>query len=280
MTYQSFELKRLSGAIGAELSGVDLTCDLTNRQFDEIHQAFLDHLVIFFRDQALAPERQVALARRFGKPMVFAFAKGMEGAPAITEIVKAPDQTKSFGDMWHSDSCYLAVPPMATMLYAVETPPVGGDTMFANACMAYDALSDGMKAMIEPVRVVFSSALKSEGGRAANMAERGAMTATNMDKADAFEAEHPLVRVHPETGRKALYVNTHHAVRFAGMTEAESKPLMTWLCRHIARPEFTCRFRWTPGSLALWDNRAAQHFAINDYHGQRRHMRRVTIAAA
>jgi taurine dioxygenase len=280
MGYQTIELNKLSGAIGAEIAGVDLSRDLTNRQFDEIHQAFLDNLVIFFRGQALPPERQVALARRFGKPMVFKFAKGMEGAPEITEIVKAPDQRTSFGDMWHSDSCYLAEPPIATMLYAVETPPVGGDTMFANAYMAYDALSDGMKAMIEPVRVHFSSALKSEGGRAANMAKRGAMTAANMDKADAYEAEHPLVRVHPETGRKALYVNTHHAVRFAGMTEEESKPLMTYLCRHIARPEFTCRFRWAPGSLALWDNRAAQHFAINDYHGQRRYMRRITLAEA
>ena len=280
MTYQSFELKRLSGAIGAELVGIDLSRDLTNRQFDEIHQAFLDHLVIFFREQALAPGRQVALARRFGRPMVFAFAKGMDGAREITEIVKTPDQTKSFGDMWHSDSCYLAEPPMATMLYALETPPVGGDTMFASACMAYDALSDGMKAMLAPMRVVFSSALKSEGGRAANMAQRGAMTATNMDKAEAYEAVHPLVRVHPETGRKALYVNTHHAVRFDGMTEEESRPLMSWLCQHIARPEFTCRFRWTPGALALWDNRAAQHFAINDYHGHRRHMRRITIAAS
>lgn len=280
MGYQTLELKRLSGAIGAEISGVNLARDLSNREFDDIHQAFLDNLVIFFRDQALPPDRQVALARRFGRPMVFAFAKGMEGAPEITEIVKAPDQTTSFGDMWHSDSCYLPEPPIATMLYAVETPAVGGDTMFANACTAYDSLSAGMKAMLDPVRVVFSSALKSEGGRVANMAQRGAMTAVNMDKADAFQSEHPLVRVHPETGRKALYVNAHHGVRFAGMTEEESEPLMTWLCRHIARPEFTCRFRWAPGSLALWDNRSAQHFAINDYHGRRRHMRRITLAKA
>jgi taurine dioxygenase len=280
MSTQAFDLQKLSGAIGAEISGVDLSRELSNRELDEIHQAFLDNLVIFFRDQRLAPDRQVALARRFGKPMVFAFAKGMAGAPEITEIIKAPEQRTSFGDMWHSDSCYLAEPPIATMLYAVETPAVGGDTMFANAYMAYDALSDGMKAMIDPVRVHFSSALKSEGGRAANMAQRGAMTATNMDKADAYEADHPLVRVHPETGRKALYVNSHHGERFTGMTEAESKPLMDYLCRHIARPEFTCRFRWTPGSLALWDNRAAQHFAINDYHGHRRHMRRITLAKA
>jgi taurine dioxygenase len=280
MGNQAIEIKRLSGSIGAEIAGVDLSRDLTNRQFDEIHQAFLDNLVIFFRNQQLAPERQVALACRFGKPLTFAFAKGMEGAPEITEIVKEPDQKKGFGDMWHSDSCYLENPPIATMLYAVETPPYGGDTMFANTYLAYDALSDGMKAMIAPMRVVFSSALKSEGGRAANQALRGGMTATNMDQAESFEAEHPLVRTHSETGRKGLYINTHHGVRFAGMTEEESRPLFTYLCNHIARPEFTCRFRWTPGALALWDNRAAQHFAINDYHGQRRHMRRVTIGAA
>jgi len=280
MVHRSFEINRLSGAIGAELTGIDLAHDLTNRQVDEIHEAFLENLVVFFRDQALTPARQVALARHFGKPLVFHFAKGMAEAPEVTEIVKEPDQQKSFGDMWHSDSCYLPRPPIATMLYAVETPPTGGDTMFANACLAYDALSEGMKAMLEGIRVVFSSSLKSEGGRAAAMAERAGMTATNMDAVDTFETEHPLVRVHPETGRKALYVNMHHGVRFAGMTEDESRPLMAYLCRHIARPEFTCRFRCAPGSLAIWDNRAAHHFAINDYHGQRRHMRRVTIDAA
>ena len=280
MAYQSFDLNRLSGAIGAEITGIDLTRELTNQQLDEIHQAFLDHLVVFFRDQALTPTRQVALARHFGRPIVFHFAKGMEEAPEVTEIVKEADQRKSFGDMWHSDSCYLERPPIATMLYAVETPAAGGDTMFANACLAYDMLSDGMKAMLEPLRVVFSSALKSEGGRAAAMTKRPGMAATNMDAAEAFVTKHPLVRVHPETGRRALYVNMHHGVRFAGMTEEESRPLMSYLCSHIARPELTARFRWAAGSLALWDNRAAQHFAINDYHGQRRHMRRVTIDAA
>ena len=161
MEYRSFELQRLSGAIGAEIAGIDLARDLTNQQIDDIHRAFLDHLVVFFRDQALTPARQVALARHFGKPIVFHFAKGMAEAPEITEIVKEPDQRKSFGDMWHSDSCYLPRPPMATMLYAVETPAAGGDTMFANACLAYETLSDGMKAMLDPVRVVFSSAARS-----------------------------------------------------------------------------------------------------------------------
>jgi taurine dioxygenase len=180
----------------------------------------------------------------------------------------------NFGGIWHSDTTYLELPPMGTMLVAREVPPVGGDTLFANQYLAYEALSDGMKKLLDGLCAVNSSAkanttrtredrIKSDPSRRPN---------------DDFIAEHPVVRTHPETGRKALYVNIGHTVRFSGMTEEESAPLLDYLFRHQARPEFTCRFAWRIGSLAFWDNRAAQHNPINDYHGYRRVMHRITLA--
>jgi taurine dioxygenase len=180
----------------------------------------------------------------------------------------------NFGGIWHSDTTYLELPPMGTMLVAREVPPVGGDTLFANQYLAYEALSDGMKKLLDGLCAVNSSAkanttrtredrIKSDPSRRPN---------------DDFIAEHPVVRTHPETGRKALYVNVGHTVRFSGMTEEESAPLLDYLFRHQTRPEFTCRFAWRVGSLAFWDNRAAQHNPINDYHGYRRVMHRITLA--
>ena len=166
---------------------------------------------------------------------------------------------------------------MGTSLYALEVPSKGGDTMFANMYQAYETLSDGLKKMIDPLIGVSSAALRRTGGRAAGMDYKSSMTATNLDKANEITAEHPVVRTHPETGRKALYVNSAHTVRFASMTEEESKPLIDFLITPAVRPEFTCRFHWEAETLAIWDNRCVQHFAINDYHGERRRVHRATI---
>lgn len=277
MAEQTIDVRPVAGSLGAEVFGADLAGNLNNQVYDEIHQAFLDHQVLFIRDQTLTPPQQVSFAQRFGPLNEYPFVEGLKEAPEIIEIVKEPHETKNFGGVWHSDTTYLENPPLGTMLYALEVPEYGGDTMFANMYDAYEALSDGMKRMIDPLVGVSSAALRRTGGRAAGHNYKSGMKATNLDKAEEIMAEHPVVRTHPETGRKALYVNSAHTVRFVGMTEAESKPLIDFLIGHAVRPEFTCRFRWEVGTLAVWDNRCVQHFAINDYHGQRRRVHRATI---
>jgi taurine dioxygenase len=277
MPYQTIEVQPLAGALGAEISGVDLSQDLGNQVLDEIHRAFLDHLAIFFRGQTLTPQQQVTFAARFGPIGIYPFAEGLPDAPEVVEILKTEDETVNFGGGWHTDTVYLDRPSLGSALYAKEVPAAGGDTLFANGYRAYEALSDGMRAMLDGLTGVHSAALKSTGGRAARMGQQTSMSGQNIEQADTLEGEHPLVRTHPETGRKALYVSANHTVRFKGMTEEESAPLIRFLLDHATRPEFTCRFRWTPGALALWDNRCTQHYALNDYDGARRRMHRVTV---
>ncbi len=276
MGYQTLDVEPLSGALGAVLHGPDLSAELSNQTFDEIHQAFLDHNVIFFRDQDLDPHQQIAFGRRFGPIAAYPFMEGLPEAPEVFEIVKLETDTKNFGGAWHSDMAYAETPPLGTMLYGMEIPGAGGDTMFANTALAYEALSDGMKAMLDGIIGINSAALKRSGGRANSFKKASAMKSKNADRFE-MEAEHPIVRTHPETGRKALYVSRGHTACLKDMTEAESLPLIDFLADHCVRPEFTCRFRWEPGSLALWDNRCTLHFAIDDYPGQRRRMRRLTI---
>jgi taurine dioxygenase len=268
------EVTPLSGALGAEVAGVDLAGPLDDAEVSGLRRALLDHLVIVVRDQALTPQSLLALAARFGEPAEYPFVRGLDGFPLVTPVIKEPDDKVNFGGIWHSDTAYLEGPPMATMLYALETPQAGGDTLFANQYLAYAALSEGMQRMLSGLRAVNTAdkpviaASRAETIRARGEGPGGVATT----------ATHPVVRTHPETGRKALYVNVAHTTHFEGMTEAESKPLLRYLFAHQVRPELTCRLRWRPGSLALWDNRAAQHYAVNDYHGQRRVMHRVTLA--
>ena len=270
--YRSIEVLPLAGSLGAEIGGVDLAGDLADETLAEIRRAWLDHLVVFFRDQELAPEQFLAFARRIGEPVEYPFVKGMDGFPEIITVAKLPDETVNFGGIWHSDTVYLDRPPMGTMLIAREVPPYGGDTMWANMYAAYEALSPGMQRLLGGLRAVNSSALADVSKtREDRMRDSG----TGDDK--EFVSEHPVVRTHPETGRKALYVNVAHTQRFVDMTEEESRPLLRFLFEHSVRPEFTCRFRWRVGSLALWDNRCAMHNPINDYHGYTRRMHRITL---
>lgn len=277
MAEQTIDVRPVASSLGAEVFGADLSDNLTNQIYDEIHQAFLDYQVLFIRDQDLTPPQHAAFARRFGPLNEYPFVKGLDDAPEIIEIIKEPHETKNFGGVWHSDTTYLETPPLGTCLYALEVPAAGGDTMFANMYDAYDTLSDGMKQLLDPLVGVSSAALRRPGGRAAGMDYKSGMKATNLNKAEEIMSEHPVIRTHPETGRKALYVNSAHTVRFVGMTDAESKPLIDYLITHAVRPEFTCRFQWEAGTLAIWDNRCVQHFAINDYHGERRRVHRATI---
>ena len=276
MGYQTLDVERLSGAMGAVLHGPDLSADLSNQTFDEIHQAFLYHKAIFFRGQELDPQQQIAFGRRFGPLAPYPFMEGLPDASEAFELLKTEDDKKNFGGAWHSDMAFTETPPLGTMLYGMEIPEVGGDTMFANTTLAYEALSDGMKEMLDGVVGINSAALKRSGGRANSFKKASAMTSKNMDRVD-MEAEHPIVRTHPETGDKGLFVSRGHTARLKDMTEAESYPLIDFLADHCVRPEFTCRFRWQAGSLALWDNRCVMHFAVDDYPGQRRRMRRLTI---
>jgi alpha-ketoglutarate-dependent taurine dioxygenase len=277
--YARIAVEPLAGALGAEIGGVKLARLADEAAWNEIRRAFVEHAVLVFRDQALEPADLMAVGERFGAPCHYPFVVGMDGFPYIFEVIKEPEETKNFGGAWHSDTTYLAQPPLATLLYAVDAPRRGGDTLFANTRAAYDALSDGMKKLVDGLVGVNSAGLKYGGGRSHMHKSIGAMKIRGTDDADALEAEHPVARTHPETGRKALYVSRSHTIRFRDMSEAESLPLIEWLQAHQTRPEFTCRVRWTPGTLTVWDNRCTQHHAINDYHGERRRMRRLTVGA-
>ena len=266
----------LAGALGAEIRGVDLT-RLTDDGWREVHEAFLRYSVLAIRDQQLEPHDMMEIGARFGEPCPYPFVCGIDGFPFIFEVVKEESETVNFGGNWHSDTTYLPTPPLGTLLYAVETPSHGGDTLFASTAAAYEALSDGMKSLLNGPRGVNSAGLKHSGGRHQLHQTISSMRLHDIDSGARYEAEHPVVRTHPETKRKALYVSRSHTIRFRDMSEEESRPLVEYLQAHQTRPEFTCRVRWSPGTLTVWDNRCTQHNAINDYHGQRRRMRRLTV---
>jgi taurine dioxygenase len=268
------KVQRIAGAIGAEIHGVDLTQDLDDETVAAIRRVWLEHLVIFFRDQELSPARFLAFARRFGEPVEYPFVKGIDGFAEIIPVVKREHETVNFGGIWHSDTTYLEVPPMGTMLIAREVPPFGGDTLFANQYVAWETLSLGMKRLLDGLIAVNSSAKADVTKTREDRMRDGKRD----DARTEYVTEHPVVRTHPETGRKALYVNVAHALRFKEMSEEESAPILQYLFHHQVRPEFTCRFSWRPGSIAFWDNRCAQHNPVNDYHGHRRAMHRITLA--
>jgi len=273
MSDGTLDIRPLSGAIGAEVLGVDLRA-ADDATVAAIRRAWLKHLVIFFRDQELAPGQFLEVARRFGKPIEYPFVKGLDGFPEVTPVIKLEHETRNFGGIWHTDTAYLETPPMGTMLIAREVPPYGGDTLFANQYLAYETLSDGMRRILDGLDAVNTSA-KADVTRTR---EDRIRDGGREDAKKSYVAEHPVVRLHPETGRKALYVNIGHTERFVGMTQEESAPILDFLFQHQVRPEFTCRFSWRPGSIALWDNRCAQHNPVNDYQGFRRVMHRVTLA--
>lgn len=275
----SITIRRVAGALGAELTGIDLSKPLGNDAFAAARGALLDHGVIFFRDQIMSPDEQVAFARRFGSISIHPYAASVEGHPQVMRVFKEKDDKVNFGGGWHSDMTFLEKPPLGSVLYAKEVPPQGGDTMFANQYLAYEALSPGMKRTLDGLRAVHSANAQYgvDGLSEANRHnELRSMKPKTSEDAKA-EIVHPVVRTHPETGKKALYVNVGFTQRFEEWTKDESRPLLRWLYEHCAKPEFTCRFQWQKNSVAFWDNRCTQHYALNDYHGYRREMHRVTI---
>ena len=276
MRNSQIEVRPIAGTIGAEIHNVDVSQELDDRTIGDIRKALLDHCVIFFRDQKLDAERHKAFTRRFGKIFIHPNYKGMQTDPEVITITREPGDKKIVGEEWHADTTMMPEPPMGAILYAIEVPPYGGDTLFANQCQAYEALSEGMKKMLAGVKAIHSD--RKVAGPAAN---KNAFRATKVrEDADWREtvSVHPVVVAHPETGRKQLYVNASYTVGFEGMTEEESKPLLDYLLEHGHRPEFTCRFRWATGSIAFWDNRVCKHLAIHDAGSFRRVMRRTQVA--
>jgi taurine dioxygenase len=268
------EIKKIAGALGAEILGIDLSKPLSQDLAREIRHAFLEHLVVFFRGQNLTPAQFLAFARGMGEPVEYPFVKGLPEHPEIIQVMKLEHERTNFGGIWHTDTAYLELPPMGSMLLAREVPPVGGDTLFANQYLAYETLSSGMRRLLDGLTGVNSSA-KAD---VTKTREDRMRTDAREDARREYLAEHPVVRTHPETGRKSLYVNVAHTGRFKDMTEEESEPLLSYLFQHQVRPEFTCRFQWEVGSLAFWDNRCTLHNPVNDYHGYRRVMHRITLA--
>jgi taurine dioxygenase len=276
MRNSRIEVRPIAGACGAEIDGVRIGDDLDDATIGEIRDALNQHCVIFFRDQEFDAEQHKAFARRFGEIFVHPNYKGMQDDDEIVMVRREPGDKHIVGEDWHADTTMVDAPPMGAILYAIEVPPYGGDTCFANQYLAYETLSDGMKRMLERLRAVHSDRLV-----AGPQAGRNAYRSTKVREDTAWRetvASHPVVRIHPETGRKLLFVNRSYTVGFEGMTEAESRPLLDYLLEHGHQPEFTCRFRWEKGSVAFWDNRSVKHLAVHDAGPHRRLMRRVQIA--
>jgi taurine dioxygenase len=275
MRYDQIRVEPLSNAVGAEIGGVDLATPLAEAALAEIRHTFGEYGVIFFRDQRLTREKHLAFARRFGSFDVNRFFAAVPGFPMIAEVRKEPDQRQNIGNGWHTDHSYDLAPAMGSMLYACEVPATGGDTLFASMYAAYESLSDGLKATLEGLKALHSSRHVFGAEAHARRGDlKGRIGSPELATQDAI---HPVVIRHPQTGRKALYVNPGFTVRFDGWSEEESRPLLEYLYRQAIRPEFTIRFHWRKGSLAFWNNRSTWHFAVNDYHGERRLLHRITI---
>lgn len=274
MRSSGFEVFPTSGAVGAEILGINLAEPLTKSDVEELRGALLRYGVIFFRDQKFTPEQHIRFAEYFGHININRFFKPVNGYPQVAEVRKEPDQKKNIGEVWHTDHSYDQIPALGSILVAREVPPYGGDTMFASMHHAYDALSDGLKATLEGMRAVHSSRQAFGSKEAKELGEQLGNTHLAAQDQDAI---HPVIIRHPQSGKKMLYVNASFTTHFEGWTAEESAPLLKYLFDHGSRPEFTTRFRFREGSVAFWDNRSTWHFAINDYQGQRRVMHRITI---
>jgi taurine dioxygenase len=265
------KLHRLPGAIGAEVTGLDVT------RADPAELLALAHReqVLVVRDQILDPQSLSDLGTRLGELDVYPFAEPMPDAPHVVAVVKNPEDTHNFGGAWHSDTTYLPRPPALTLLYAVELPGRGGDTLFADMCGALEALSPRLRGILEGLEALNTSSLV-HGADGAHQAVAG-QAVVPKTAVTPSQAIHPVVRVHPETGRQALYVSRIHTSHFVGMTREESQPLIDFLQDFAVREERQSRVVWLPGTLAIWDNRTVQHNPLNDYPGERREMHRIIL---
>lgn len=268
------QIRPIADHCGAEASGIDLRT-LDDNGIDALKAAVADRGVLFVRDQDLTPEDHIAFARRWGEIDVNNYFPANGGYPEIAEVRKAETQTTNIGGGWHTDHSYDQVPAMGSILLARETPPTGGDTLFASLGAAYDSLSDGLKATLDGLRAVHSADhIYGHDGIYAKTDQAADLKGHDIHAA----AIHPVVIRHPVTGRKILYVNPAFTLHFEGWTREESMPLLQYLYGVGMKPEFQCRLQWAPGSIAIWDNRSTWHCAMNDYQGHRRLMHRITIS--
>jgi taurine dioxygenase len=278
MDTHDLTVKRSSGSFGAEIGNVDLA-NLTDDTFAKIYATFVEYQVIVFRNQTLSPEQYLAFAHRWGGIHQHPFMKQLDDYPGILEIIKTESDTKAFGNGWHSDQMFTEKPSKCTMLYAKEVPDIGGDTMFSSMYDAYDALSGGMQNLLAGLRGWNTGDREKLRKRSSADPVTKETLSLMEEKAPGnvqTETAHPLVRTHADSGRKALYIGGH-TLRIDEWSDEESQPLVDFLRDHSAKPQFTTRFQWEVGSLAIWDNRCVQHYAVNDYQGSRRRMHRITI---
>jgi taurine dioxygenase len=267
------KIKKIAGALGAEISGVDLTQSMSPDLTQEIRNVFLKNSVIFLRHQPLTSQQFMNFAKAMGEPIEYPFVKGFEDFPQIIEVKKLEHEKVNFGGVWHSDTAYLENPPMGSMLLSKEIPPYGGDTLFACQYAAYEALSGTMQRLLDGLQGVNTSAKADVSKTREDRIKSDGIESSPK----SFSSSHPVVRTHPESGRKALYVNVAHTAGIEGLTDKESESLLSFLFEHQIKPEFTCRLVWEPDALAFWDNRCAQHNPVNDYHGFRRVLHRITL---
>lgn len=268
-----YRVEDLAPMIGSEIAGLDLSQALDADTLTALRALWLERKVLFFRDQTLTPEQQLAFTRQFGEVEKYPFLKGIEGHPLVAPVLKLPQETINFGGVWHSDTTYLPEPAAGATLYALELPPVGGDTIFCNMGAAYENLPAEMREMISGLKAVNTSAKAAVSATRKNRIDDGGDDSAPKE----FTEVHPVVRTHPETGEKTLYVNEAHTLRFDGWSQEDSEPVLHILYEHARKPEFQCRFRWTVGSVVLWDNRSTHHYPINDYHGYRRLLHRISL---
>ena len=277
MGYSTIEVEPLASALGAYINGIDFSKSLSDEQFQDVHDALVDNSVVFFRDQDLSPKMQLEIAHRFGTPEIHPIVEGSNAHPELIEVLKPAGEGASFGTGWHTDNTFFEKPTMITMLYGIDIPPVGGDTMWASMEKAYDHLSDGMKDMLDGMVAVHSAKIAFDPRTTSEKYEgKHSLKYRHSDSLND-EVEHPLIRTHDVSGRKSIFVNPMFTLRIKGMTDKESAPILKYLYEFSTQPEFACRFRWEPKSIAMWDNRCTQHYAMNDYVQYRRFMRRVTI---
>ena len=277
--YRHVQVQQWAGACGAVVSGVDLATDLADGAVAEIRRAILDHGVVFVREQTLTPAQQVAFSRRFGPASPVPFVQSIAEHPEVIAVVREATETQgfTFGGVWHSDFSFLAEPPMGSILHALEVPPFGGDTLWANQYLAFETLSPGLQQTLRGLRGVHSARDAYSPKMQGVHDQFVGMSVQTSDDANRVQ-RHPAVRVHGETGREALFLNAQYTVGLDGWWPHESKLLLDHLFAHSTQPAFTCRWRWQVGDVAFWDNRSVQHMVLADSHGHRRAMHRTTVA--
>lgn len=270
----------VSGVLGAEIFGLDLSRPLPDAEWRELRAALVEHEVVFIRDQQLSREAQIDFAQHFGKPDIHPIANGMEEYPEVVKVWKPAGESASFGTGWHTDNTFFENPTILSFLYSVTIPPFGGDTLYASTSAAYRALSDTMRHLLGDLVAVHSASRAYDPKTTGEAKYRGETAISYRYSSEVErEVEHPIIRKHPESGRESIYVNAMFTQRIVGLKPRESDALLQFLYHHVAQPDFQCRFRWQTGTLAIWDNRVTQHYALDDYQEHERLMYRVTVSA-